>query len=134
MKKLLSTKYTAAAFNVAMLILRVGLTAFLIPYGYDKLVHFASYKSGFMNFLGMGGPVSLALLIFAEFFCSLFLMIGLFSRLVVIPLIVAMSVALYAEHGDVFGKGEHAATFLIVFVTIFLVGPGKISVDGMIGK
>jgi putative oxidoreductase len=59
----------------------------------------------------------------------------LFSRLVVIPLIVAMSVAVFIAHNhDFFGKGELATIYLIGFFTILLVGPGKISVDGMINK
>lgn len=135
MKKLLSTKYSAAAFNIAMLILRVGFAGLMLPHGYDKLVHFAMYKKDFMNFMGIGSTLSLALLVFAEFFCSLFLLVGLFSRLIVIPLIIAMTVALFkAEHGDIFGKGEHAAMYIIGFLVILLVGPGKISVDGAMGK
>src|SRR5215213_8491832 len=110
MKKLLSTKYSAAAFNIAMLILRAGLTGLMLPHGYDKLVHFAKYKEDFMNFLGMGPTFSLTLVIFSEFFCSLFLLVGLFSRLFVIPLLIGLFVALCkARQGDIFGDGEHAA-------------------------
>jgi putative oxidoreductase len=46
-----------------------------------------------------------------------------------------MTVALFQAHnGDIFGKGELSALFLIIFTTILLVGPGKFSVDGMISK
>lgn len=135
MIKLLSTKYSNAAFNIALLLLRVGLGGLMLPHGYDKLVHFNQYSKDFMNFLGMGSTLSLALNIFAEFFCSLFLMLGLFSRLVIIPLILAMAVALFKAHnGDVFGDGEHATLFIVGFLVILFVGPGKISVDGMMGK
>jgi putative oxidoreductase len=135
MKKLLSITYTQAMFNVAMLLLRVGLGAMMLPHGYDKLVKFGRMKNTFINFLGMGSTMSLSLVIFAEFFCALFLIFGLFSRLVVIPLIIAMSVALFMVHKkDVFGEGEHAAMYLVGFLVILLVGPGKASVDGMINK
>jgi len=135
MNKLLSTKYSASAFNIAMLVLRAGLAGLMLPHGYDKLVHFAQNQKGMINFLGMGTTLSLVLLIFAEFFCSLFLLMGLFSRLVVIPLIVAMSVALFKVHNaEIFGVGEHATLFIVGFLIILLVGPGKISVDGMMGK
>ena len=100
MKKLLSTKYSAAAFNIAMLILRIGACGLMIPHGYDKLIHFTSYKAKFMNFLGMGPTLSLALVVFAEFFCALFVLIGLFSRLACIPVIVAMCVALNILDGS----------------------------------
>ena len=135
MKKLLSTKYSASAFNIAMLILRAGMGILMLPHGYDKLVNFQKYSKDFMNFLSMGSTTSLALLIFAEFFCSLLLILGLFSRFAVIPLIIAMFVALFKGHnGEVFGDGEHATLFIIGFLTILLVGPGKVSVDGMMGK
>lgn len=135
MNKLFSTKYSAAAFNVAMLILRVGMAGLMLPHGYDKLVKFAEYKSKFINFLGIGTTASLALVIFAEFFCSFLLIIGLFSRFACIPLIIAMSVALVKAHNfDVFGDGGHATMFIIAFTTILIVGPGRISVDGALGK
>ena len=46
-------------------------------------------------------------------FCSLFLILGLFTRISVIPLIITMCVALFqVHHGDVFGKGETDTLFL----------------------
>jgi putative oxidoreductase len=135
MKKLLSTQYPAWAFNISMFLLRAGLGLLMIPHGYDKLVHFATYKKDFLNFLGMGGTISLALTVFAEFFCSIFLMMGLFSRLTVIPLIINMVVVIFKAHnGDIFGDGEHGSLFLIGYLAILLCGPGKASVDGIMGK
>jgi putative oxidoreductase len=132
MKRLTSINYSNGAFNVAMFLLRVTAAALVIPHGYDKLVHFAEKKATFLNFMGIGSTLSLALVIFAEFFCSILLIIGVFSRLVVIPLIIGMSVALFQAHNfDVFNTGEKAALYLACFITILLCGPGKISVDGM---
>jgi putative oxidoreductase len=135
MKKLLSTRYSAGAFNTAMLVLRIGVGVLMMHYGYDKLVHFAAKRADFMNFMGIGQTMSLALVIFAEFFCSLFLIIGLFTRFAAIPLIITMCVALFKVHkGDVFGNGETVALFLTGYIVLLLCGPGKVSVDGMIGK
>ena len=135
MKKVLSTKYAGWAFNLSMFLLRAGLGILMVPHGYDKLVHFATYKKDFLNFLGLGGSISLSLTIFAEFFCSIFLMMGLFSRLTVIPLIINMVVIVVKAHnGDVFGDGEHGSLFLIGYLVILMCGPGKASVDGIMGK
>ncbi|HTN07700.1 DoxX family protein [Agriterribacter sp.] len=135
MKKLLSTGYTDWAFNIAMLVLRTGLGLMVLPHGYDKLVHFAVKKNTFMNFLGMGSTVSLSLSLFAEFFCAMFVMIGLFTRFTVLPLVIGMSVAVFKAHdAAIFGGGEKAALYLTGFLAILLVGPGKASVDGMMGK
>jgi putative oxidoreductase len=135
MKKLMSTGYSAGAFNFAMLLLRFGVGILMMNHGYDKLVHFAEKKKDFVNLLGLGQTVSLSLVVFAEFFCSLFLILGLFTRLSVIPLIVTMCVALFHTHkGDIFGDGQAAALYLSIYITLLIVGPGKISVDGMTGK
>jgi putative oxidoreductase len=135
MKKLLSISYSNWAFNLGMLLLRIGAGALMIPHGYSKLVHFSEMKNSFMNFLGLGSLVSLLLVIFAEFFCGMFVIMGLFTRLTIIPLIIDMSVALVKAHkGDVFGDGASATLFLTSFLALLLCGPGKASVDGLINK
>jgi putative oxidoreductase len=135
MRKILSVKYSAGAITAALLALRLGSGILMMHHGYDKLVHFSSYQSKFMNLLGIGSTASLSLVIFAEFFCALFIAIGLFTRLATIPLIIAMGVALFSAHNsDFFGKGEMATLYLCVFVALLITGPGKASVDGIIGK
>ena len=135
MKKLLSTKYSAGAFSTAVFILRITVGALMLNHGYNKLVHFADMQPKFMNFLGLGNTVSLSMVIFAEFFCSVFLILGLFTRLACIPLIIAMGVALWkAHHFEVFGDGEIPALYLGAYITLLLVGPGKASLDSMMGK
>lgn len=135
MKKLLSTGYTDWAFNIAVLVLRTGLGLMMLPHGYDKLVHFAAKKNTFINFLGIGSTFSLSLSLFAEFFCAMFVIIGLFTRFTVLPLLIGMAVALFKAHdAAIFGGGEKAALYLTGFIAIFLLGPGKVSVDGMMGK
>ncbi|MEO6488669.1 MAG: DoxX family protein [Ferruginibacter sp.] len=135
MAKLLSTKYSAGAFNTAMLLMRLVFGILLMFHGYTKLTHFNEYKGKFMDFMGMGMPSSLALVIFAEFFCALFIVIGVFTRLATIPIIITMAVALYSAHKmQVFDAGEMVTLFLGGFITILILGPGRISVDGMISK
>ena len=135
MKKLFSTKYSAGAFSAAMLILRLGVGILMMMHGYGKLMHFSEMKGTFMNFMGMGSTLSLAMLVFAEFFCSVFLILGLFTRLATIPLIIATCVMVFKAHkGDIFGDGEHALLFLIGYIVLLFVGPGRASIDSIIGK
>lgn len=135
MKKLFTTKYSAGAFNAALLFLRVGVGALMMTHGYDKLIKFSEYKGDFMNFLGIGSTTSLALVVFSEFFCSILLILGLFTRLATIPLLITMGVVIYkVGKMDIFESAEMATLFFISYVVILLVGPGRISVDGMIGK
>ncbi len=135
MKKLFSTKYSAGSFNAAMLVLRLGLGILMAHHGYQKLTHFSDMQGKFMNFMGLGMTVSLSLVIFAELFCSILLILGLFTRLATIPLIIATCVMVFKAHGgDVFGDGEMATLYLTGYIVLLFVGPGRISVDGMIGK
>jgi putative oxidoreductase len=135
MSKLLSTKYSTGAFNLGMLILRIGIGVLLASHGFDKLTHFNTMQPHFMNFMGLGQTVSLSLAIFAEFFCSIFLILGLFTRLACIPILILFSVILIkVTHGDVFGDGEKPALYFAATLALLFCGPGKISADGAIGK
>ena len=135
MKKLLSTKYSAGAFSTAMLVLRLGLGILMMMHGYDKLVHFGAKQNTFMNFLGTGSTLTLALVVFAEFFCSVFIVLGLFTRLATIPLIITTCVIIFkVNHGHVFLDDETAPLYLTGYLVLLLVGPGKASVDGMTAK
>lgn len=138
MKKLFSTSYSASSFNFGLLLLRLALGVLMAHSGYYKLTHFNEILNGpqgFMNFMGLGASTSLALLVFAEFFCAILVALGMVTRLATIPLIIACSVALFKAHNsDVFGQGQLITLYLAGYITILFVGPGKISVDGMIGK
>lgn len=135
MKKLLSTQYNAASFNVALLLLRICFGGYMMMIGLEKMTHFAASEAEMINFLSLGKRISLILVIFAEFFCALFVMIGLFTRLSCIPLIICMSVALFiAHHGDILGDGQGATRYLVFFLSLLLIGPGKYSVDGISGR
>ena len=135
MKRLISTGYTDFTFNLATFINRLGLGILMIPHGFDKLVHFMQYKKDFMNFFGLGSTISLALVVFAELFCSVFLIMGLFSRVVAAILIVEMLVVVFnAHHGEIFGDDEHGMLYLTGYIAIILIGPGKASLDGILGK
>ena len=135
MKKLFSTNYSDVGFNIALLVLRLAGGAMIIPHGYSKLKSFSKMSHQFADPFHIGSTLSLSLTIFAEFFCGMLIVLGLLTRLASIPLVIAMAVALvHAHQGDLFGKGQAAALFLAIFMAILFVGPGRASVDGMIGK
>ncbi len=136
MKKLFSTSCSDHAFNFAMLVLRLGAgLLIMIHYGLDKLMHFAQRAPRFADPFHIGSTTSLALVVFAEFFCGAFIVLGLFTRLACIPLVIAMSVALISAHkADFFGAGETAGLYLSCFLCLLFAGPGKVSLDRFIGK
>ena len=135
MRRFLSTKYSTGGFNFGMFVLRVVTGLLLVSHGYSKLIQFSSLRYKFMNFLHLGSTVSLSLIIFAELLCGIFLILGLFTRFACIPIIIGMGVVVFmASHGHIFAEGERGAFYLAASIAILFCGPGKISVDGMIGK
>ena len=88
-----------------------------------------------MNFMHLGSTISLSLIIIAELICGILLILGLFTRLACIPIIIGMAVVVFvASNGNIFAQGERGMIYLAVTVAILFCGPGKISVDGMLGK
>ncbi|CAG5006696.1 hypothetical protein DYBT9275_03878 [Dyadobacter sp. CECT 9275] len=127
--------HTTSSTNIASLWLRLGLGIAMLPHGYEKLTHFAELRNSFMTFLGLSDPVSLALAIGAEFFCSILLAIGLLTRIVLIPLIItAFTIVFVAHQGDIVGEGAAGFLLLVGYVTSLLLGAGKYSVDAVISK
>ncbi|HEY9363506.1 MAG TPA: DoxX family protein [Chitinophagaceae bacterium] len=135
MKKLFSTRCSDASFAFATLVLRIGLGVMMIPHGYSKLVNFAAKSHSYIDPFHIGSTLSLSLNIFAEFFCAAFIILGLMTRLACIPLIIAMLVAIFFAHnGQIIGDGEKAALYLTGFIALLFTGPGKVSMDRLIGK
>jgi putative oxidoreductase len=89
---------------------------------------------GFADPIGVGEEASLILTVFAEFVCGILLAIGLFTRAALVPLMVTMVVAVFIIHADdPFSKQEFGLLYLIPYVTLFLTGPGKLSLDKKLG-
>lgn len=52
-----------------------------------------------------------------------------------IPMIFTMGIAFFVIHAnDAFAMKELALVYLIVFILMYISGPGKYSVDYMIGR
>jgi putative oxidoreductase len=120
--------------SFALLILRLTVGILMLTHGFPKLVNFGQMSHGFFNLFNIGSNVSLALDIFAEVFCSILLIIGLASRPALIPLILAMAVAVFMVHaGQALSVKELAIHYLASYIVLLIAGPGKYSVDYLIG-
>jgi putative oxidoreductase len=122
--------------SVGLLVLRISAGLLLLSlHGWSKLKGFGEMSGGFPDPLGLGHTASLTLVVFAEFFCSILVVLGLFTRLAVIPPIVAMAVAVFVFHADdPWAKKELALLYLAPFVTLLLCGGGKASLDAIGGQ
>lgn len=121
--------------DFAIFLLRSISGAFMLfAHGLPKLNRlFSSGEITFSDPLGIGTIPSLALAVFSEFFCSILLILGLLTRASLIPLIITMFVAAFIHHsGDPFLQIEKALLFLLIFVVLFLTGPGKFALGRVV--
>lgn len=136
MNRLLSIRYTASSFNIATFILRATLGFLMcLNHGGPKIANFAEMQLTFFDPFHIGSRWSLVLCIFAEVFASILLILGVFSRIAALILSLDMIVAVFLfHHGQAVKDYEEAIVFLSGFICVLLLGPGKLSVDGMTGK
>lgn len=115
-----------------ILCLRVFFGVLFFTHGLDKMMNFNELSETYPSVLGFGSYMTLMVSIFCEFCCSLFLIAGLMVRLTVIPMIVAMAVAFFDVHDGMMPEGELALIYLIMFLILYVTGPGRYSVDYLI--
>ena len=120
--------------SFGLLVLRLAVCGMMLTHGMSKLLRFSTLSQTF-DPIGMGGTLSLGLVVFAEVGCSIAIMLGLLTKLATIPLIVAMCVAVFVAHGgDAFAAKELGLIYLTVFTAISFIGPGRYSIDRILWK
>ena len=121
--------------DIGLLILRVFSGAFMFfGHGLQKLkMLFGGGEINFANPFGLGSELSLALSTFAEFFCAGVLILGIFPRISTAFLVINMFVAgIIYRAPDPFGTKEKALLFLVVFVSLLIMGAGKYSLNKLL--
>lgn len=130
--------------DLAALILRIGFGGYMLfGHGLSKLLKLTSgAEVKFYSFLGLSPTFTLSLVVFAEFLACILIIIGYKTRLAALPLIFTMLIAgFYYHSGDSWfmqqaaegeGSKEPAFIYLIGFVSIYLLGSGKYSIDDTI--
>lgn len=135
--KIFSTAQNKDLTNVMLFLLRAIVSCFMLVHGVGKwqMLMSGMDTSQFPDPLGVGHTTSLGLAVFAEVVCSGLLFIGFATRLVVIPLIVTMVIAVFVVHGSQgFQERELGSLYLAIYLLLFFTGSGKYSVDHFIYK
>ncbi len=126
-------------YFLAPLIGRLSVGLLFLSTGWGK-VHDLEKVTKFFVTLGIPAPGLNAVVVgYSELICGALLVVGLFTRLATVPLIVSMVVAiLTAKLADIHGVfdlvGADEFTYLCVLVMIALIGPGKLSLDALLVK
>jgi putative oxidoreductase len=109
---------------------RIAISVMMLTHGLPKFQKLISGDFKFADPFGIGETPSLFLAVIGEFICPILIIIGFKSRLAAIPVSITMAVAAFITHGaDDFGTKEKALFYLVAFITISLVGPGKFGID-----
>lgn len=120
--------------NLALLVMRIFIGGAMMTHGYGKLINYGAYASQFADPIGVGPELSLMLAIGAEFFCALLVLLGLFTRLASVPVIITMAVAGFIVHApDPFQKKELALIYFGMYLCILLMGPGHFALGRVLG-
>lgn len=120
--------------NYASLALRL-VAALMLLHGWPKMMEFSERSESFSDPIGIGGPGSLVLTVFAEVFCTIFLVVGLYTRVATIPLALTMAVAALVVHADdPIQKRESAIIYLGIYIALFFLGGGRFSADNYLRK
>ncbi|MEZ4740454.1 MAG: DoxX family protein [Flavobacteriales bacterium] len=102
----------------------------LWQHGWPKLMQFTERMDNFADPLGIGPLLSLVLIVLAEVVCAALITLGMWTRAACIPLIIAMSVAVFMVHGDdAFGDKELAILYLVGYIAILLTGSGRFAIN-----
>jgi putative oxidoreductase len=121
------------------LVIRLVFGYFWLETGIGKVQNLDGFTQ---RFVGWGIPhpaFNAALSAWTELLGGLLLMLGLFTRLVSIPMIINMMVALaLVVSSRLMGLDDYVEADEVLYITIFfwflIAGPGKISLDTLIAR
>jgi putative oxidoreductase len=136
MKKMFSSTPGLIQTSIALLILRLGSGALMLTHGWPKLMRLI--EGGEITFpdpLGIGNVASLIFAMLAEFVGSIFVMLGIATRMASLALIFTMAVAVFIHHADdPFSRKELGLVYMVMFIVLAITGGGRYSLDRLVRK
>jgi putative oxidoreductase len=129
-----SIKYSQGGVQFSLFILRVGTGLLMLTHGWSKLTNFSEMAPHFFAPFHVSGYVSLGAVVFSEVVCAFLVTIGLLTRVALIPLLIQMLVVVLVVHQGDFSHQELGLHFLLAFIVLLVLGPGRFSVDRLFSR
>jgi putative oxidoreductase len=120
--------------DTALLLMRIVIAGYLaINQGWPTFQNFMNGVTEYPDPLHLGARTTMALMVFTEVGCASFVLVGLFTRLLAIPVAFGFTVAVFIHHwSDPFGWKELPSLYWVSFIAFAILGPGKYSLDYLI--
>ena len=127
--------------NLSRLFLRLFTGIMFLQMGVRQMTHLEEFANAAVGSMGLPGENALVAIIVLEIVCAVFIILGLFTRIALLP---SIGVMIYAETVMVAATSVSSAgqmfifepgyplMFLGIFAYMLLAGPGKISLDYLI--
>jgi putative oxidoreductase len=130
---------------LAPLLIRVTVGVVFIQTGWGHLSHMSETIAAFRDDFGVPLPeLNARIASCTEFFGGILVLLGLGTRLAALPLAFTMLVAIAtAKRGQLSGVSFDSFTtllgfeewsYLVMFLVIAIIGPGRVSVDALIAR
>ncbi|MCW3789438.1 DoxX family protein [Plebeiibacterium sediminum] len=131
---LLEINQSATNIYVALLVLRVVIGVLMLKHGIPKIKKLLSPEPiHFFKTFGLSERNSLVVAAFVEVFFSTLLILGLGTRVAVLPLLGTMVIAaFYTLKSEPYDKKELPILFMLIYITILVSGSGMFSLDYLI--
>lgn len=115
-------------------LLRLCVGAMMLTHGFPKLLMLLQGRGAeWLDPLGMGSTFSLILCIFAEFVCSIAIILGFMTRLAALVLAFNFWVVVFVVDNQApWAQTELALLYLVCFATLVCTGAGRYSLDRLL--
>ncbi len=117
--------------DIAILIYRVLLSVSMInTHGMKKLLHMEETIAHIPDPTGIGGEASYVIAIIANVIGPIFVILGLTTRLAILPILSVTLMGLFVVHvADPWPVKDVPLMYSLAYLFLFFIGPGKYSLD-----
>lgn len=129
--KIFSPWYDRLTSNITLLAFRVLVSVSMInTHGMKKLLDFEGTVKHIPDPMGVGGEISAVIAIIANIIAPVFIILGLGTRLAVLPILSVTLTGFLIVHGnDPWAVRDVPLMYSLAYLLIFFMGAGKYSLD-----